>query len=240
MAVLVEDDLASQLNSAALTDEEIASAVLAWCLEQKSHVAARESEEGMDQLLEFLKAQVGQLADKTTVAAIAAQVEALVESARVQAGQGDLVARVADLEGKLSDANTALEAARAELLAAQHTIEEQGAELQSRDVRITELDAANATRSTAERLAARLAELPEHIRQVHQASEETKRTETEARWAAKTDAEWQEVLDTFAMAPMVPKTAGYLFRSQQEGVLPSSGGSKSGKPIADRLAPFRK
>jgi hypothetical protein len=191
--------------------------------------------EAVDKILEFLQAHAGQVASQETL-------EGLVELVRAQPGQlAELTgsrdaaqARVRELEGRVQELDTALAAAREQVTAAQTTITSLEETVGTLTAELEEFRTQEEARTSQQTLQTRLAALPEHIRRAHESQEESKRREQETRWATKTEIEWQEVLDTFALVPPV-QTASFLDRSRQEGRLPSAGTSTS----VESLSKFR-
>lgn len=235
----LETRLEQELQQAADAPEALATALLAWLRSGMTDlVTASHQEEGMDELLKFLQAQASKMADKETLEAIETKVAALVDAAKAQADQTEarqaLETKVAELTDRIATLETALDAAKQELATASTKIEEQNTALAERDAELAKVHEREAEEARTARLATRVAELPEHVRAAHLAQADEKRVETEARWASKTDEEWQALLADFALVPRVAKS--YLQRSEEEGRLP---GGTSGKSVRERLAAFK-
>jgi hypothetical protein len=131
--------------------------------------------------------------------------------------------RVAELESKLDELTTTREALASELAAA---VEAQAAlvtELEGyRAAKAAEAEA-EAARVAEERLAARIAELPEPYRAAHAKREESVRTRLEANWAALSEEDWElkkEELSGGFVAIATALPFSFVARSQ-ETVLPA-------------------
>lgn len=143
--------------------------------------------------------------------------------------KAELAARVTELETLLAAANTELARLTEENAALT-------ASLETANARIAEFESAQAQAAAAERLAQRLAQLPDTYLAAHQALEETKRAEVEARWAALSDEQWAEKLeDITRVAPVAPRTASYRERSEREGRLLTGAATDDTTSIAERI-----
>lgn len=192
----------------------------------------------MDELLAFLRDNATKLANQEAVDAMGDKLNTIIaalESHEASATElARLTARVAELEGQLAERDTALTAATTEVTAANATITELNAAVTERDTALATYREVEAAAAVAATLQARIAELPAAYLAAHNALPDARRLEIETRWAAKTDEEWKEVLETASIVPTVQRS--YLRRSAEEGTLPVGGaGSTNG---ASRLKRF--
>lgn len=193
----------------------------------------------MEELLAFLKENAAKVADRDTLVALEAKVTDLVATLNTNAAEAATVqAALSELEAKHAETETAMSAVTTELEAANGRIAELEAALTERDEKLATYAEAEAKAAAEAKLAARLAELPEHIKAAHDALSEDKRLEQEGRWAKKSDEEWAEVLETFALVPKMAMSS-YLARSQREGGAFPTGGAGTGKSVSDRLSQFK-
>lgn len=203
-------------------------------------VASNRTEEpkmdSVQAILDFLKANAGTIASQETLLQTQQQLEGLVALVRQSPADTEAgIKHLAELEGQLQEATTLLQAATAQLEGAQITITELETRLADREEKLAAYALKEAEEVKQATLATRLAQLPEHIRHAHEAQPDVRREAQEVRWTAKTEEEWQEVLDTFALVPVVQK-ASFLARSEEQGKLPIGGGAVS---VLESLSKFR-
>lgn len=121
---------------------------------------------------------------------------------------------------KLIEVETARDAAMAELTKATAEIERLSAELATTTEKLTVFESADAVAKHAERVAARVASLPDAYREAHATKAAEARTRVESKWAAMSDEEW-ESYKTDELSVGAAFKVGYVFRSKQEGHIPT-------------------
>lgn len=156
----------------------------------------------------------------SAASATGAAAEAAERAARVAA----LEAEVADLTARVAEARTATDAVRAELEAANAASAALQEQLTAAQARVATFEAAEAEAAATQRLAARIAELPEAYRAAHARRPEAERTAVETRWRNASDEQWVAIQADLAVVGGL-KAVDYLRLSHDEGgtALPAGG-----------------
>lgn len=178
---------------------------------------AESPEDGMDELLAFLKENAAKMADQATLVELTAKVEAVASAVKSSTEvAAELVVAKTELEAK----TVALEGANASLTEANTTIAELNAALETATKSLATYTAKEADDAAAARLTKRLAELPEHVLKAHTALPDEQRKGREDGYTKKSDEEWAEVVAIATLVPKIEKS--FLDRSRDEGgVLPT-------------------
>jgi hypothetical protein len=94
--------------------------------------------------------------------------------------------------------------------------------------KVAEFESQRAAAEVAERLAKRLAELPEAFVDAHKQRADDVRAEIETKWAALDDAAWDKYKTEELLFGFTGRTkVGFVLRSNKEGALPGGDAENS-------------
>ena len=182
--------------------------------------AEHQENDSMEKELELAQAKL-ETAETKLETAEAAVTELTTAKAGLEQELATAQNEAKDLGVKVTELETAREALVAQLETATAKITEHETTIASLTGQLDAYKAAEAEKAVAEKLAARIAALPEEFRKAHAKKDEAKRKEVEARWAKKTDEEWAEYVED--LLGYVPTKVGFVRLSQEEGLLPQPG-----------------
>lgn len=134
----------------------------------------------------------------------------------------ELEVKVAELETALAVANDATVTAMASTEGLALANEALVVERDELAARVAEYEAATAAAVAAATLEARLASLPERVREAHEARDAEKRARLENKWVAMSDTDWSVYLEDELGIATASAGTSYLDRSNRD-IVPASG-----------------
>jgi len=229
------EELLAQLKALSEKASEIADANL-----KESLTAALDAKvtELLAKIEEKAQAKTAREAElEAQVADLAAQVEAakVAAAATKDEAVAAVEAKLAEAEAKLTEMSVAKDALAATVEQANAEVERLNGELTAAAEALAGYRAAEAKQAQDEKLASRIAELPEAYRAAFGARSAEEQDKARARWSEMTDEQWEAFK---ADIGFMPTARSYFARSQDEGRLPTGGGSNTGT-ARERLAQFR-
>jgi hypothetical protein len=200
----------TRANLTAHNDAVVEAAALA--------VASRLKEEKMDELQLKLEKALADLATANEkIAELSAKLDTAAKSAETATGS---VSELELAKKSLEEAHVAAVAEKDRLIA------ELNEKLTVATTRITEIDAKEAEKAAADKLAARIEMLPAAVKANFEKATSEQKEILKKGWAAKSDEEFENYikvdLAVFATASLNGRT-GYRDRSEKEGILPNAG-----------------
>ncbi len=180
---------------------------------------------------------------------IVADLEAKLEEAEAKinditrdAATDELATKLADAEAEvarltteneefatsLEEAKTSKEALAGQLEEANANIETLTAAVADLTQRVEDFEADEAEAAAAERLAERIANLPEHFQEAHAKRDEESRARVESKWSEMDDETWESYKNDELLAYAVVASASMASRSAAEGANLGGGASQNG------------